>query len=761
MYRFALGLFLILNLSTAFAQKVGVVLSGGGAAGLAHIGVLKALEENQIPIDYITGTSMGALIGGMYSSGYTLQEIEALVQSKDFLAAIEGYLNEEDVYYFTRDLQDASLISLKFSTTDVLGAVIPTNLRSPTVMEHLFFAKFTQPAAAAEYNFDSLMIPFRCVAADIQHKEEVIFDSGNLSEAIRATTTYPFYFRPLMLDGKLLFDGGLYNNFPSDVMYEEFFPDIIIGSNVSATIAPPREDDILSQLKNMIVARTKLSVICENEIIIEPETSRGPFDFNNAYKEVELGYKAAMQEMPRIKRSVSTRRSYSELEELRTRFRKKWPPFLIDDDIAISGDISKGQQKYIRSVMRNPKDSVSTLSDFRRDYLRLAQDNSIRFVHPTAQYYPTDSLFHLNLYIKRERDLTLFFGGNFSSRPVNVGYLGIRYDIFGSTPTSIFANSYFGKFYGSVLLKSRFDFGGSRRLALEPLLTFNRWDYFKTYVTFFEVSRPSFIVKEERFGGINLLSSWGSNSIITYDIKYGKTEDKYYQNPNFSATDTADFTQFELWTMGLGVDRNTLNHKMYANAGTRLEVKARAVLGSEYTFYGSTSSDMEDSRKKHQWINFLLRYENYFRQVGPVTFGLELEALYSTKPLFQNYWSSIISAPAYTPVPESKTIFLKDFRAHKYGAFGLKSVVALRRNVEFRLEGYVFEPVQNIYEGSNNKAYFSSYFAETFFIGAGALVYHSPIGPLSLNANYYDQREKPWSIFLNFGYTLFNKSVYE
>src|SRR5690606_38680181 len=183
---------LMVTTFTVHAQKIGLVLSGGGAAGLAHIGVLKALEENDIPIDYISGTSMGALIGGLYASGYTVEEITEIVKSESFKLAINGELSNKDVYYFTQDILDASIIRLKISPKRLIRNSIPTNLITPDLMEYMFLDLFEQPAAKAQYDFDSLMIPFRCVASDITQKQEVIFNKGSLALALRASTTYPF-----------------------------------------------------------------------------------------------------------------------------------------------------------------------------------------------------------------------------------------------------------------------------------------------------------------------------------------------------------------------------------------------------------------------------------------------------------------------------------------------------------------------------------------------------------------------------------------
>jgi NTE family protein len=249
-------LIVFFNLSRLSAQRVGVVLSGGGASGVAHVGVLKALEENNIPIDYIAGTSMGALVGGMYAMGYSPIEIEAILTSADFQKWVFGKQDDRYVYYFRERAENSSWIGLKFKIDSTFQTKIPTNIISPINLDFAFMERTSAVSAAANYNFDSLFVPYRAVAADIHNKKEVVFNKGDLGQAMRASTTYPFFFKPIVVDDKLLFDGGLYNNFPADVMYRDFLPDIIIGSTVASEMAPPEEDDIFSQIKNMLMERT-------------------------------------------------------------------------------------------------------------------------------------------------------------------------------------------------------------------------------------------------------------------------------------------------------------------------------------------------------------------------------------------------------------------------------------------------------------------------------------------------------------------------
>src|SRR6187402_2895958 len=205
-------LFWIVVLTTfpffSYAQKVGLVLSGGGARGMTHIGVLKALEENGIPIDYITGTSAGAVVGAFYSIGLSPQQIEALVLSPEFKDWATGNISEDLDFYFNKNEPSASWISLKFSIDSVLHTRLPMSVVSSARSDFALMEGMSSAIARAGYNFDSLFVPFRCVAADIKSRQQVIFKDGDLPLAVRASMSYPLYFKPVSYNDMILFDGG-------------------------------------------------------------------------------------------------------------------------------------------------------------------------------------------------------------------------------------------------------------------------------------------------------------------------------------------------------------------------------------------------------------------------------------------------------------------------------------------------------------------------------------------------------------------------
>ncbi|MCK5823420.1 MAG: patatin-like phospholipase family protein, partial [Bacteroidales bacterium] len=214
-FKYIILLFILITFKTnIYSQKVGLVLSGGGAKGIAHIGVIKALEENGIPIDYVAGTSMGAIIGGLYAIGLTPEEMEDLIKSDDFQKWAFGKLEESDTYFFKMKEKNSSMVEMKFTTDkdSVLKPILPTNIIPNHQMDLAFLKIYSQACAKANYNFDSLFIPFRCVATDIYKNKAVAFSQGVLSSTIRASMTFPFYFKPITIKNTLFFDGGMKNN---------------------------------------------------------------------------------------------------------------------------------------------------------------------------------------------------------------------------------------------------------------------------------------------------------------------------------------------------------------------------------------------------------------------------------------------------------------------------------------------------------------------------------------------------------------------
>lgn len=735
-------------------------MSGGGASGAAHIGVLKALEENNIPIDYITGTSMGALVGSLYAIGYSPEQIEKLVKSESFQNWSQGIVDNKYAYYFKRDDNDASWITLKLSLDSAFVSTLPTNVISPIAMDWGSMEIAAAPIAAAKYNFDSLFIPFRCVASDIELKKSVIFDKGDLAQAVRASMSYPFYIKPIYVDGKLLFDGGLYNNFPSDIMFNDFFPDFMIGSNVAGNNPPPDADNILSQIKSMLQSKSNYDILCEAGVIIEPRTDVSLFDFSNIQVVIDSGYAAAQRNMPFIKQHVLRRVETLELAARRKYFREKQHK-MIFDKIYIEG-LNKKQTGYALKILRHKNKEIE-LEDLKKGYYRLVSDSKIKYVYPQAKYNSQTGYYDLYLTIRKEKNVVTDFGGNFSNRPISMGYIGVQYNYLSRFAAGINANAYFGKLYTSAQIKTRFDFPFKTPIFIEPVFTWNKWDYFKSSNSFFEDVKPAYLIQSEEYGQLNFGFPTDKKGKIVTGGTLGRTTDRYYQTNQFSQKDTADRTDFDVASAQIYYEINSLNRKQYANQGEYLKVKVQYVNGLETNTPGSTTiiDTLPEYKKYHEWAVLKINGERYFNRRGTFKIGLYGEGVYSTQTLFNNYTSSVLAAPAFQPTPDSKTIFKENYRAHQYIAGGIKFVMNIRKTVEVRAEGYIFQPVQMMIKNADNKVDYSQPFAFQHYIATGAVVWHTPVGPMSLSVNYYDQVKDPFSVLFHFGYIIFNKRTLE
>lgn len=744
------------------AQKVGLVLSGGGASGLAHIGVLKALEENDIPIDYITGTSIGGIVGAIYASGYSPKEIEALVKTKEFRDQAYGKIDQKYLYRFKLNHNDASWINIRLSLDSAFETNLPTNIFSPAALNIAMTEIFSGPAAAAKYNFDSLFIPFRSIASDITEKKAHVFSRGSLGTAVRASMTYPFYHQPISISDKLFFDGGLYNNFPSDIMYESFYPDIIIGSNVTSNAPMANEDNLLLQIRNMLVSKTNYSTLCENGIIIQPKTDISLFDFDNPQEAIDSGYVTAIRSMDSIKTAIKRRVNKEDLERKRNSFKQKTPEFKTGN-ITVTG-LSKQNQKLFVETSINPTGQSMDVKKFRRNYYRLLEDENIKFIYPESHYDTTEKKYDITLDVTKEKDFNLYFGGNISNRPINTGYVGLQYNKLGKTSTIVFANTYFGKLYNSGHARIRFDFA-SRKLPfyIEPSITYNRWDYFNSnaLAAFFEDIKPSYIIHSEQFEQAALAFPIGNPSILTTGYSLVHLIDKYYLTNKFSISDTADRTDFNAHSVFLNYEFNTLNKKIYATEGSLITFRSRYTNGREKNIPGSTATDTSITKKDMQWAQFKGIIDHYYIGKGLVRMGLYLEGVYSFQPFFNNYTASVIEAPSFLPIPESQTFFLEKYRANQYLAGGIKNIIKVK-DFNLRLEGYVFMPYRIIYKQPDLNATYGPVLNRRYFIAMANLVYYSPMGPLSLSVNYYDQKlPSRWSFMFHMGYIIFNKRALE
>ena len=748
-------LFLLCLPFATLSQRVGLVLSGGGASGFAHIGVLKALEENNIPIDYITGTSAGALVGSMYACGYSPTEIEAFVLSESFQLMSKGEVLPRQQFFLREPEINSDVLSFSFSKDSIFKKSLPTNFVRPELMDYQMLLLLGKAGATVDNNFDSLYIPFRCVASDIVAKRAVVFNHVNLNEAVRASMTFPFFINPIKVNGVLYFDGGLYNNFPADVMYTNFVPDFIIGSNVSFNADPPNEDDLIGQVTNMMVSYSDFSLPCEEGLIIEPKTTVRTFDFDNVKQAIEDGYRATLLKIDSLKAVIERQSDPLELAAKRAAFRGKIPELVIAE--VNTHTVMGSDQSYVRkSILKNVKQQSIAEKRFERRYFRTYATPQIEYLYPTLKL-ATDSTYKLDILVRKSKDFRLDVGGLVCSRAVNTGFVQLNYQHLGRVALNTRVNSYFGKFYGSAKAAIDIHLPSYYPVSFSTYAVLNRWDYFRSFATFFEDVKPSFLVQYEKYIGAQFRLPILNNSKSTFDYRYVELEDQYYQTESFTNKDTADVTKFKGNVLSWSIEHNTLNRKQFASSGLHFLFRMRYIQGTENSISGSTSSEEYDYRKHHNWLNLSGEMRSFPLDFPVFKFGIHGLANFTSQSLFKNYTATILSMNSFNPLPDMYTYFLPEYRSPQFIGGGVNIIFSLSRTIDLRFDGYLYQPFVLLVVKDDGTFGYSKPFKGETQVASVSGIYHSPIGPVRVTLNYFPQQKLPLNLQVSYGYTLFNE----
>ncbi len=745
-------------------QTVAVVLSGGGAKGVAHIGVLRALEENSIPVDYIAGTSMGAIVGGLYAAGFSPDQIEELIFSKEFADASMGQIDKIHDYYFFHHDPAPTWITLKFNTEQVLGFQqiirenIPTNLISPGPMDFMFMEKLGPASAVAQHNFDSLFIPFRCIASDIEKKQAVILRKGSLAEAVRASMTFPLYFKPITIDGRLLFDGGMYNNFPADVVLEDFQPDVLIGSVVASNPNPPCPDDIFSQLENMLMAPSDYELPEVPGIILYPKVPEiSVTDFSRNKEVMQTGYQTTMEHMEQLLSIIQTRRQPQEVNDKRQKFHQKFPKDKIGRISLKSPHEDEG--RFAKSFIGGDE-KVIPLQTLKDNYFRLLSVNKFRHMYPRLIYDSEMEFYELELELTKNKPFSREIGGNLSSKSINQFFAKFAYEKLSNRPLTLYSNMSIGNNYNSAKLGIRLDFLQQIPFYLLAETTFSRWNYTTKSVFFFEEKKPSFINQREFLHDIRLVFPFKYKGKIELGTFSTHMKDKYYNNSAFSREDIADQSTLSPLGIYFSLEQNTHNHFQYPTQGSLFNITTSFMTADEVYTPGTTSFQQNKVRQSHQWWELMVRWENFFTQRNRIKLAFMTEMFLSGRPVLANYSATKIMAKQYSPFPLTKTRYLDGFRSNHYLAGGLKGIYKLSRNSQLQTEFHLFQSVREIIPDTNHGAAYKGNLTRPAFMHSTAIVYHTAMGPLSASISYFDMESDPWAFMINFGYILFNRKTF-
>ena len=741
------------------AQKVGLVLSGGGAKGMTHIGIIRALEENNIPIDYITGTSMGAIIGSLYAMGYSPDDMEALLRSEDFKRWYSGQVEPEYGYYFKQNRPTPEFFNIRFSFKDsvhIKPQILPTSMVNPIQMNLVFVELFARATAACSGDFNRLFVPFRCIASDVYNKKPLIMRRGDLGDAVRASMSFPFVFKPIEIDSVLAYDGGIYNNFPTDIMREDFKPEVIIGSVVAANPGKPKENDLMSQLENMIMQKTDYTLPDSLGIIMTFKYDDvSLLDFDRLQELHDIGYNRTISLMDSIKSRIHRRVSAENVRLRRLVYRSNLPQFRFRD-IYIEG-ANPQQQAYIKKEFHDEDHEVFTYEDLKRGYFRLLSDNMISEIIPHAVYDSENDLYSLHLKVKMEDNFSVRMGGSVSTTSSNQIYLGLGYQDLNYYSKEITLDGQIGKVYNNAQLMAKIDLPTRIPTSYRLIASLSTFDYYKKDKLFSKNDKPSFNSKDERFVKLMVALPFLANKRAEISIGYGKLQDNYFQSSviNFDK-DCSDRSTYNLLGGAIGFYGSTLNARQYATKGYFEKLVAQVFSGKEKFIPGNPTETSVMTKERQSWLQISYMKYAYHTMSPKFTLGWMAEMLYSSKNFSENYTATMLQAADFSPTPHSKLMYNEAFRANQFLAAGIKPIFVFNDMFQFRSEFYGFVPIFPIKKNALNKAYYGKAFSRFEYIGEISVICQLPFGAISAYVNHYSSPKKEWNVGLTLGWQLFN-----
>ncbi len=754
MTRILLFIHLFFIFISAQSQSVGLALSGGGARGLAHIGLIKALEENNIPIDYIVGTSMGAIIGSLYAMGYSTDEMMEIFKSDDFKEWSKGEWPNEYNYYYRKGADEPDFFRINFERKDSfkLTPKIPVNLIPSGPLSYGFLKLYGQANSVAYNSFDSLMVPFRCVATNIELNKAKVFKKGDLGNSVRASMAFPFYYKPVTIDDTLYFDGGIVKNFPIDVLQDEFHPDYIIAQNVNEAMKTPTEDDLLTQIQNMIMIRSDIELNQEDGIIIQTLFDDSYlFDFEQLKFVVDSGYRNALAHMDEIKQHIHRSVSVQQVDQKRESFTASMPPLKLSN---FKYDGLNTEQKSFFTRAMNYADTMS-IGDYERIYYKLLASDHVKEIMPTSTFNDSTGLYDLKMNFEVNNYTTVKFGGNFSTGSANQGFLGIERRFLTRSAYTLQANFHFGQIYNAIKLNSRIDIEKSTPVAVELELIRQRWNYYETKLKyFFEGNNVSYLSDLENRFTLTLSTPTGINSKLFGRMDLALEEQEYVSKSWLSSQSSTLKSKFYLASPLVAYEYKTFDQKYYPLEGKHFYAAAKFVMSNEEQV---KNNGLDYGTTFHRYPILKGRADMYFKFSKTFRLGAEAEYAYSLMDTMNTFTLTNLYSPAYLPTPLSHTQVLQPYRSPHYLSLGVKPVFVLNDNIHFRFGAYAMMPIKSYKETDLGNIQIDYGLKEVNFIGYAALVFQYPFGNISITADYFEQPVSNYFFNVNFGYLLFNR----
>ena len=716
--------------------KIGLTLSGGGAKGLAHIGILKAIDSAGLKIDYITGTSMGAIIGSLYSIGYSGNQVQKIVNKIDWDLLLSNQLSLRSLSMEEKEEYGKYAVELPY---------INHKLKLPSGFlegqEVWFkFAELYYPVHNIK-DFTKFSIPFKCVASDISSGEAVVLDSGEITTAVRASMAIPSVFTTVDYNGRTLVDGGVTRNFPV-IDAKKMGADFIIGSSVTAGLYPEEKlktpVDILLQIAFLKEAEDfKKEVPLCNLFVSQPLDDYSMGSFNKADKIIQIGIEQGRKLYPALKHLADSLNSiYGTLIPDTNRLPKSDSVFI--SSYKIEGLVKTTETYFIHAM------------DFHTNkfYSETEISNAIRRVFGT-RYYST-----INYFLEMQADGSSKIIFDVKENPSTYAKLGLHFNEFDGI--SVIAN-----------LTTRDFFTPYSR----SLVTLNIGQNFRVrgeHLQYFGKNKNIALIPKVQF------ENYKTDSYDNFD-KSGQYGQYYFEGELKS-----EYSGSRSFTAGIGTRYESIRFKPLIQS--ELEAKGKNDFFTSFVYLNINTLDKDLYPKRGIKVN--AEYGIVYNQNPDVNFYLDGNLVTNTDSLginYDNYQRMVLNAEAYAPVAKNLT-FLTLFQSginfnykqnlvnnFQVGGLtktirnqvlfaGLNETTVSTPSVASLLIGLSFQLSKNIYVMAKANALVNNFISEDYRLKfdnwltgyATTFAYNTPIGPLEFSLTYCDNSKKVLS-YLNFG----------
>lgn len=726
--------------------KIGLVLSGGGAKGLAHIGVIKVLEEAGIRPDYITGTSMGSIIGGLYASGYTASELDSIVKAADWSVVLSDQIPLSDVV--PEEKTDYNRFQVELDVSKKGLHLPPGMVRGQRISEML--SGLTWHVSKCK-TFDELPIPFRCVAVDLVEGKPYVFKDGDISQAMRASMAIPSVFTPVEKDSMYLVDGGLLDNFPV-LLCREMGADIIIGVNVG-TSDKPKIDELRSITEILMTSAMIGSNIVLQESIdatdylitpdLDPYTSASFFDGNAIIERGEQAARLQLNQLSALADSIDNISAKSEIIVPVT------PDQVIISHIKIRNRYHVSRNYYLNKLGIHEGDTVN-LEDINNGIRRLIGTRFYNQITYDLEYSENE---YTLIFHTEEAQLTQ---AKFSLHYDNELEAGIISNI---TMRNLLTKNSRLSLTADISERPRFHSELMAYLGEQQSTGFTADGYFER--TPLPIYKDN-LKKEGTFNyyktqaGAGIFLSYKTRTMITAKINW--EEIRVSQSSGLSYIFDQGIRRFGNGFLygTLTIDRNTLNKRFFADKGHHLHIAGKLNFNAyEYYAGNDASKVIIDPFIRIPKENYLAGSLRYIKCYSPgknasIETSISLAAFSSDAPFFDMHY---IGGTAYNISTGDAAFVGLNYRERIAENYGLAS---FKFNFNLSQTIYAHAVVNGIYAPNFGNEIFEGqpYFLspkESIVGFGGGIAINSIIGPITfgLGTNIDDWKPR---VYFSVGY---------